>query len=92
MRDLEGFLEDIGGFVLHEKQVAVRFVLADFLHDAQEVDAREEVSPRELGDGLRWWLGGGVAELIDFWTIALSCVLPFLESQSGQFVFCLSYG
>lgn len=27
-------------------------ILANLLHDTQEVDAREEISPGELGDGL----------------------------------------
>ena len=43
--DLERFLEDVGGFVLDEKEVAVGFVLADFLHDAEEVNGGEEVAP-----------------------------------------------
>ena len=34
LRDLEGFAQDGGGFVLHEKEGAVRFVFGDFLHDA----------------------------------------------------------
>lgn len=43
--DLEGLLEDIGGLVLDEKEVPVGFVFADFLHDAEEVDGREEIAP-----------------------------------------------
>lgn len=32
--DLQGFLQDVGGFVLHKEKVAVSFVLAYLLHDA----------------------------------------------------------
>lgn len=38
LRDFERFLEDIGGFVLDEEEVAVGFVFADLLHDAEVVD------------------------------------------------------
>jgi hypothetical protein len=38
---------------LHEEQVPVRFSLASFLQDAEQVDGGEEVAPREVGFGLR---------------------------------------
>ena len=63
--DLEGFLEDVGGFVLHEEQIAVGFAFTDLLHDAEEVDATEEIPPGELGDRFRGKFGGRIAEFID---------------------------
>lgn len=42
--DAEGFAEDGGGFVLYEEEVAVSFVFADLLHDAEVVDEGEEVA------------------------------------------------
>lgn len=66
LRDLEGFLEVGCAFVLHEHEVAVRLVLADFLQHPDEVDAAEEVAPGEGGDGGRRKLVGGDAELVDF--------------------------
>jgi hypothetical protein len=49
--DFERFFEDGGGFVLHEEEVAVSFVFADFLHNAKVVDRGVEVAPGEDGYG-----------------------------------------
>ena len=48
---LERFAQDVGGLVVHQQQVAVRFVLADLLHHAQVVDERKEVAAGEVCDG-----------------------------------------
>jgi hypothetical protein len=45
LRDLEAFAQELAAFVRDEHQVAVRFVLADFLHDAHVVYACEEGAP-----------------------------------------------
>lgn len=66
LRDFEGFLEDCGGLVGNEHEVAVRFAFAAFLQDAQEVDAAEEVAPGEGCDGFGWHFGSGYAEFINF--------------------------
>jgi hypothetical protein len=65
----------------------MRFILADFLHDAQEIDAGEEIPPRELGNGFRWQLGGGVAQLVDGGDGAFCCVLAFLKGKGRELVF-----
>ena len=65
----------------------MRFILADLLHYSQEIDAGEEIPPREFGDGFRWWLGGRVAQLVDGWYRSLCRVLTFLESKCRKLVF-----
>lgn len=50
---LEGFLKDVGGFILHKKEIAVSFVFADLLHYAKVVDGREEIAPGKISFGFR---------------------------------------
>jgi hypothetical protein len=66
--DFERFLEDGGGFVLYQEEVAVGFVFTNLLHDAEIVDGGEEVAPGEVGDRLEGNIGSGdgVAKFIDF--------------------------
>lgn len=52
LRDLQAFAQELRAFVADEHEVSVRFVLADFLHDAHVVYACEERAPRERRDGL----------------------------------------
>lgn len=85
--NLERLLEDVGGFVLHEKQIAVCFILTDLLHDAKEVDAGEEVTPRELCYRFRWLLGGWIAQLVHSRDRPSACMLAFLESEGWKLVF-----
>lgn len=87
--DLQGFLEDVGGFVLYEEEVTMSLVLADLLHHTQEVDGGEEVAPRELGDGLVWvgGFGGWVAEFVEFRSVSFAGVLAFLEGECWELVF-----
>lgn len=89
LRDLEGLLEDVGGFVLDEEKVAMGFVLADLLHDAEEVDGGEEVAPREFGDGFVWVRGlcCWIAKFVELGAFALAGVLTFLECEGWKFVF-----
>lgn len=54
LRDLQCFLEDVGGLVLNEEEIAVGFVFADLLHNAEIVDGGEEITPREVCFGFSW--------------------------------------
>lgn len=69
LRDFEALPQELRRFVRDEHQVAVRLVLAHFLHNAQVVDAAEERTPREVGDGFGGEFVGGEAELVDFWRL-----------------------
>lgn len=67
LRHFERFAEVGAGFVGDEHEVAVGFVFADFLHDAEDVDAGEEGAPGVVRYGLLWEFGQGDAEFVDFW-------------------------
>ena len=67
------------------------FVFADFLHYAQKVDAREEISPRKLG----YWFGRQlrcrVAHFVNVRWRAPTFELPLLKGQCRKFIFALWY-
>lgn len=66
LRHFQRLLEDVGEFVLHHQELAVCFVLGEFLQGAELVDGGKKVAPGVVGYWVGGELGDGKTELVDF--------------------------